>query len=289
MATINAAPVFVGRSASNLIKKAMVTNTSLAKNLFTIKENVKGSYTIRTVDYTGAIQGKQCGWAPENVDADFKNVTLDIVNVQVEECKDDLNFDWLSYDMQPGANGSFTEEGASVIAEDILSKIAVNLDKKIWTDIAAEAVAETAPDVTLAMPLTVDNILDEVGKVYQLLYQIENFDISKAVIVMHTSHKAMYEQALAKKGAMPAFYLDEKGTNYLGVRIEGIVGANPNYVIGTFTDNLYYLTDSDNERNSIKIVDMNIVNENNIRFAAHFYHAATYAFRDQMIVGHITT
>jgi hypothetical protein len=282
---------FVGIEAGKLIARQMVKGSSLAQGIFQIRQNAKGKTTLRTIQVgTDALQGSLCDFTPAGGDINNKTVDLSPVNINLQFCKDELNIEWSAYDMQPGADGSLNAEAATAITEAILHRVAIAVDKDIWSAITAEAVADTdiptQNKVTLAGVLTVDNILDEIGKVYSALAQVEDFDPSDAVIIMHTTDKAVYEQALAKNGAMPQFYLDEKGTNYLGVKIAGIVGANPGYVYGSFVSNLYYLTDIDNDRNNVTLKDMGDTDlSNNIRFKAHWWNTASYAFPERFVLG----
>jgi len=280
---------YQGKSASELINKEIINGTSLAYNIFEIRENAKGRYTIRTFDVgADALQGSMCDFSPAGGDFAAKTVDLTPTNINLQFCKDDMNIDWQAFDMQPGADGAFTPEATRTISEAILQRVAVAIDKDIWSNIKTEAAADAdVIDVTL-LPLTPSNILDEVGKVYAELAAIEDFDPSDAVIVMSTTSKAMLEQAYAEAGTNMLYYLDEKATNYLGIRIVGVVGMFNDEIFGSFKSNLFYLTDSDNDRNSVSVKDMGEVDlSNNIRFKAHFWNAATYAFGEKVVYGHV--
>jgi hypothetical protein len=188
--------------------------------------------------------------------------------------------------MQAGADGSFNPDAEATIAESILQRVAIAVDRDIWSAIRTEADSDTEVKHVTIAALTVDNILDELGKIYSELASVEDYDPSDAVIIMSPQDKAMYEQALAKNGAMPQFYLDEKGTNYLGVRVVGVIGMFPGEIFASFKSNLFYLTDADNDRNSVTVKDMGQVDlSNNIRFKAHFWNAAAYAFSEKVVYG----
>lgn len=278
---------YTGKEAGQLIGENLIKGDSLSQGVFTIRSNAKGKTTIRTIDVgVDALQGTLCDFTPVGGDLNNKTVTLAPHNVNIQACKDELNFDFSAYDMQPGADGMLNAEAVKAFSESILARVAVAVDKEIWSGIKTEAAADAdVVDVALTAT-TVSNVLGEIGKMYSKLAGTEDFDSTNSVIVVSPQDKALYEQALADGGAMPAFYLGEKGTNYLGVRIVSAIGVIKGDMYASRVDNLFFLTDLDNDRNVVGVKDMNEHDfSNNIRFKAHWSQKASYARGARFILG----
>ena len=289
MANINiGGATFEGRSAGNLIAREIIKGDSLSQGIFTIKENVKGAGILRTFKFDeGDLQaGSSCGFTPQGGDANNKKVVLTPIKANVEACKDEFNADWNGEDMEDGTQGGMRAEAVQAVTSEILRAAAIRVDKDIWLGIKTEAGADAdVVDVTLTAT-TVTNILDEIGKMYSALAGIPGFSADGSFIAVSPQDKALYEQALAKAGAMPAFYLGEKGTNYLGVRIVSTVGVVKGDMYASSVANMFYLTDLDNDRNSVAVKDMDEHDlSGNIRFAAKWSSAASYAYGSELVLG----
>ena len=286
---------YAGKDAGELIAKALITGDSLSQDVFTIRQNAKGKSVLRTIDIgRDALQGVACDFNATGGDINNKEVTLDTRNVQIEVCKDELNIDFTAFDMGDGVDGGLSAEGAAAFADAILHRVAIAVDEEIWDMITEEAFADAEVVKPVLVAFTVDNVLEQIGLVYAALANTRTFNTAKGVIVVSPQIKALYEQALAANGAMPSFYVGEKGVNYLGVRIVSSIGLSKNasagidfdYIIGSNVDNLFYLTDLDNDRNQVSVKDMNEHDlSNNIRFKAHWSQAASYAFGSEFIMG----
>ena len=284
---IQSGATYTGREAGQLIGAGLIKGDSLSQGVFTIRSNAKGKSVIRTIDIAAnALQGTLCDFTPAGGAISNKAVTLTPHNVNIQTCKDTLNFDFSAYDMTPGADGTLNAEASKAFAESILARIAIGVDKAIWAAIKIEAGADAnVLDVSLTATTT-SNILAQIGLMYSKLAETEDFDATDSVILVSPQDKALYEQALAEAGAMPAFYLGEKGTNYLGVRIVSSVGVIKGDMYASRIDNLFFLTDMDNDRNNVSVKDMNEVDlSNNIRFKAHWMQAASYARGSKFVLG----
>ena len=278
---------YAGKDAGKLIGENLLKGDSLSQDIFTIRQGNKGESVIRRFEVgTDALQGALCDFNAVGGKAINKPVSLTVHNVNIQACKDvDFNFDWTAFDMADGVDGTLNADAAKAIADTILHRVAVAVDQEIWINMITEAQADTdVVDVVLATT-TVDNILEEIGKVYsQMAVSMDN--IYNAVIVVSNQDKALYEQALAKNGAMPQFYLDQKGTNYLGVRIVGVVGMPNSTMVGADKENLFFITDLDSDRTNVTVKDMGETDlSNNIRFKAHWSQVASYANPKEFILG----
>ena len=278
---------YAGKDAGKLIGREMIKGDSLSQGIFTIRENTKGVGVLRTFTFDeGDLQSGTCGWNANGGDIDNKKINLTVKKANVEACKADFNADFTAFDMGDGQWGSLSPEAVGEISTEILRAVAIRTDKDIWAGIKTEAGADADVVDVVLTATTVTNILDEIGKVYSALASIEGFDAGNAFIAVSPQDKALYEQALAKAGAMPAFYLGEKGTNYLGVRIIATVGVVKGDMYASKVSNMFYFTDLDNDRNSVAVKDMDEHDlSGNIRFKAIWTSAASYAHGPEFVLG----
>ena len=279
---------FGGTTAGNMIAREIVKADSLANGLFTVRQHVKGAGVLRVFKFDeGDLQsGAACGFTANGGDINNKKLTLVPLKANVEACKADFNVDWEYIDMEDGQSGGLKAEAVDAITSEILRAVAIRVDKDIWKSIKTEASADSdVVSVTFAATLTVANILDEMGKVYAALAAIPGFNSNAGFIAVSPQDKALYEQALAKAGTMPAFYLGEKGTNYLGVKVVSAIGVLKDDMYASSVENMFYLTDLDSDRNSVAIKDMDEHDlSGNIRFKALWASAASYAIPTQFVI-----
>jgi len=279
---------FKGVTAGNMIARELVKADSLAQGIFTVRENVKGAGVLRTFSFDeGDLQsGATCGFSAQGGGVNNKTLTLKPLKANVEACKADFNATWEYADMENGQSGALKQEAIDAITSEILSAVSIRVEKDIWSGIETEAAKDADVVKVDISALTVDNILDEVGKVYTALASIPGFNLNTAFIALSNADKALYEQALAKAGAMPSFYLGEKGTNYLGVRVIASVGVPKDKIYASSVDNMFYLTDLDSDRNEVSVIDMDQTDlSGNIRFKALWASAASFAFGSRFVRG----
>jgi len=279
---------FKGVTAGNMIARNLIKADSLAQGLFTIREHVKGAGVLRVFSFDdGDLQsGATCGFSAQGGGVNNKTLHLIPLKANVEACKADFNSTWEYIDMEDGQMGPLKQEAVEAITAEIMNGVAIRVEKDIWSGIETESAADSDIVKVDISALTVANILDEVGKVYSALATVPGFNINDAFIILSNADKALYEQALAKAGAMPAFYLGEKGTNYLGVKIVASVGVPKDKVYASFISNMFYLTDLDSDRNEVAVLDMDEHDlSGNIRFKAAWASAASYAYPERFVRG----
>lgn len=278
---------YAGRDAGKIIGREIVKGDSLSQGIFTIREYTKGQGVMRSFKFKeGDLDTGVCGWLGKGGEIDNKKVALAPLKANVEVCKQDFNVDWTAFNMQDGASGAMDSEISDVISTEILRAVAIRVDKDIWASIKTEALADGAVlDVTLAA-ITAANVIAETNKMYGKLAAIEGFEAGNSFIVMSSYNKALLEQAYAAVGTNTAFYLGEKATNFLGVRIVASVGVDNITMFASSVDNMFYFTDLASDQNTVSIKDMDETDlSGNIRFKALWSAGASYAFGERLVLG----
>jgi len=272
--------------AGDLLKKAFANTTSLAQGGFTIKENVKGYYNLRLVDGSEDLVKDEDGLFKDagTMKMSDKKVTLKASKVNKTVNKHELNTDWSAKDMAAGANGMLGGQTLQAIQDEFIRIVGLAMENAIWTDIIAEADADSdVIDVDL-VAITSANVIAELSKLSQAYADKSNHLGENVKIYCHPAIKAMYNTAQGSQGVND--YRGDKAQNFEGYEFVTSIKIPKDKIIMTPMENMYFMTDLKSDLANVSALDQSAVTgANSINFAANFSYKATYVRGSELILG----
>jgi len=152
---------YAGEFAGKYISAALLENTTIARNLISVNQNIKFKWVVKKGVLSGIIADGTCDFTDAGVIALTERI-LEPVELQVnlELCKKDYREDWEAVSMGYSAYDNMPPLFTDWLTSTILGKIAEQIETTIWMGNAATA-GEFAGFVEL---MTADaDVIDVVG------------------------------------------------------------------------------------------------------------------------------
>lgn len=308
--TTNITTTYAGEFAGEYIGSALLSGSTLAQGLITIKPNVKDKEVIKKVDYTSAIANASCDFTPTG-QVDLTERILDPKELQVnlELCKTPFQSDWEAESMGFSAHDSLPPKFSDFFIARVGADVAQAVEQNIWSGSAGAgtfdgfstlfADAQFATDGgTTVTPTTINssNVIAELGKVVDdipsALYGKEDMQIFVSQNVARAYVRALggfgsflngeNNSGVNTQGTM--WYQNGGQLSFDGVKIVVAHGMADNRMVAAQKSNLFFGTGLLSDHNEVKLIDMaDIDGSKNVRFVMRYTAGVQYGIASDIV------
>lgn len=299
MATIqNLTTTHAGSYAGRYILSAFRSLDDL--NHLTVRENVPFKETVKRLVDTVSFQPRKCDWDPTGtVTITERTLTLEWFEVARQICKTEFLTDW-EYSQMGAGKDQLAPDLLDALISNMSAAIAQEMGRIIWTGVNGTTgefdgfktlmlADSTVVDSLSQTSLTSSNIVTEIQDM------LDTFGASakgpailsaqeKPKIYMNPYTFLLYQNAQMTLGNGTFFHIG--GTvppRYGQFDIAVCPGMPNNTMIFAQPSNLWFGTNVTSDMNNIRVVDTSeTLNDDNVRFKAHFCGAVQYGFGDEI-------
>jgi hypothetical protein len=268
-----------------------------AVDRFTILPNCKDKFGANFLNFDGNVLGADgCDFSPNvNVALTEKIMNVETYSINFEECVTTFEQSYLADQLRAGANNvDLPESFEAWLMEKLPMKIADELERKAFSEITTELVADVNKiDVTIN-PINVTNALDEIGKVYNSI-PAELFGNPELVIMMNVSVWKTYLQS-AFDTSVPQLITDGITMTYLGVELVPAPvynlakggGLENDVIVAGLLSNFIRATDLLSDDSELSMIDLRqTTGDKKIRVMGRIKFKSTYAISEEVVYAHV--
>jgi hypothetical protein len=275
---------YAGRDAVDFFSEALLDGTTI--RTFRTIPGVKSKVKLPQYDAGNLIKDAGCSWSPAG-EGTLSQKSFEVCDkeFQLELCVTTFEANFLGEYLRAGSNtGEVAPElFTNYMLEQVKKKVQNDLELAVWQ---GDATGSTYPqnicdglqrklsadttviDVTGTTAITLNNVIAEITKIYNLIPQtiIGNADL---VIYVSTSIYKLYQQAIAA-ASNEAYYVGAKEPNYTMV-----AGVKTNFLL---------LTDLLDDYESVTVVPQwNVAAVDTLRIAGRFKFGVDYLIGDEIV------
>lgn len=284
---------YAGEFAGKYISAALLSGSTLANNLITIKPNVKFKEVLKKAVSGDIVANATCDFTKSTGVLTLSERILQPEEFQVnlELCKKDFVSDWEAVQMGYSAYSDLPPSFSDFLIAHVADKVAQKVEQTVWNGTNATAGefdgflttlgADTdVNDVTTGeTSVTAANVIGELGATVDLIpstvYGKEDLTVYVAPNVYRAYVRALGGFAATIGGAGT----DNKGTQWFnggaltfdGINIELAQGLPSNKMVAAEKSNLFFGTGLLSDHNQVKVIDMaDIDGSQNVRIVMRY-------------------
>ncbi|NRA81975.1 MAG: hypothetical protein HRU18_27580 [Pseudoalteromonas sp.] len=296
---------YAGKFAGEYIFSALKAGDTLAKDIVTVKPNVKEpGVTVKRLSTDGIIKGSSCDFSPTStITLDDRKLVVKKLQVNLQTCKEDFEVDWDEESMGSSAFTDLPPSFEAAIIEYLQARVAQDNDRLIWqgtdgadeydgftTLIAADAGIPAAQDLSGAF-VDKDNVIETLQNVYDAIPDNMIYQGDIVIAVAYNVAKA-YQQALSgfgtaglgAAGYQNNAFVGEKPLDFLGLPMFAVSGMPTSDIVVYNRSEFWFGTGVLSDWNEIRLLDMaDLDASQNIRMVMRFYGGVQYAFSENIV------
>tara|TARA_R100000808_G_scaffold12542_2_gene31224 strand:- start:2025 stop:2951 length:927 start_codon:yes stop_codon:yes gene_type:complete len=289
--TTSITSTYAGEFAGEYISAALLSGSTLANNLITIKPNVKHKEVLKKVATDGIVKNATCDFdATSTITLTERVLTMEEFQVNLQLCKKDFVSDWEAIQMGYSAHDNLPPKFSDFLIAHVASKVAAKIENNIWNGADGTAGEFNGFNVTLAAdsdvvdvsgsPVTASNVITELGKIVDAIPSAVYGSEDLCIYVPSNIYKA-YIRALGGFGAsgLGAAGYGNEGTQWFdgapltfdGIKVVYAAGLANEQAIAAQKSNLFFGTGLMSDTNEVKVIDMSDIDgSQNVRVVMRF-------------------
>ena len=289
--TTSITSTYAGEFAGEYISAALLSGSTLANNLITIKPNVKHKEVLKKVATDGIVKNATCDFdATSTITLTERVLTMEEFQVNLQLCKKDFVSDWEAIQMGYSAHDNLPPKFSDFLIAHVASKVAAKIENNIWNGADGTAGEFNGFNVTLAAdsdvvdvsgsPVTASNVITELGKIVDAIPSAVYGSEDLCIYVPSNIYKA-YIRALGGFGAsgLGAAGYGNEGTQWFdgapltfdGIKVVYAAGLANEQAIAAQKSNLFFGTGLMSDTNEVKVIDMSDLDgSQNVRVVMRF-------------------
>lgn len=302
---------YAGEFAGKYISAALLSGSTLANNLITIKPNVKFKEVLKKAVSGDIVADATCDFTKSTGVLTLSERILQPEEFQVnlELCKKDFVSDWEAVQMGYSAYSDLPPSFSDFLIAHVAAKVAQRTEQSIWTGntattgqfngistkIAGDAALPSGQEIA-GNTVTAANVIDELGSIVDAIpstiYGKEDLNIYVSQNIARA-----YVRALGGFGSITsnagANGVDNKGTLWYGMgqdlAFDGVKlfianGLADNTAIAAEKSNLYFGTGLLSDTQEVKVLDMaDLDGSQNVRVVMRFTAGVEYGIVDDIV------
>ena len=311
--TTSITTTYAGESAGKYIAAALLTANTIENGGITVIPNIKFRQTMKKVSATGLFADAGCDFVSTGtVTLTERVLQPKEIQVNVQFCKQDFVSDWDAISMGYSAFDNLPPSFQEFIIAQFLAKISEANENNIWqgsgaaasgtfeglvTKLAAAGNGVPAPQTLTAIAggINSGNVIGELGKIVDVIPSTLFGNEQLKIYVPQNVLKA-YVRALGGYAVLATSNsgTDTKGTQWWGGQTSGITfdgiplflanGLPSNKIVATTTDNIFFGTSLESDKNEIRILDMAPLDgSQNVRFVARFTAGTQFGIAEDIV------
>ena len=302
--TTSITTTYAGEFAGKYISAALLSGSTLAKELITIKPNVKYKEVMKKVATDDIVKNGTCDFtATSTLTLTERVLQPEEFQVNLQLCKKDFVSDWEAISMGYSAYSDLPSSFSDFLLAHVSSKVAQRIETNIWAGTNATEGQFDGFETTLgadgdvndvtATTVTSSNVIAQIGAVVDAIpsavYGAEDLTIYAAPNVYRAYVRALGGFA-SNVGAAGT---DSKGTQWFnggaltfdGINVELASGMSSNRMVAAEKSNLFFGTGLLSDSNEVKVIDMaDLDGSQNVRVVVRFTAGIQHAIGGDIVL-----
>ena len=303
--TTSITTTYAGEFAGSYLSAALLSGTTLANELITIKPNIKYKEVMKKVATDGIVKDATCDFtATSTVTLTERILTPESFQVNLQLCKKDFESDWEAVEMGYSAFEHLPPKFSDFLIAHVSAKVAAKIENNIWNGANATAGEFDGVNVTLAAdsdvvdvsgsPVTAANVITELGKIVDAIPSTVYGSDDLQIYAPSNIYKS-YIRSLGGFGSsgLGAAGTDNKGTQWYsegqGLQFDGIPvvfakGLADEQAVAAEKSNLFFGCGLMDNQNEVKVIDMaDIDGSQNVRIVMRFTAGIQHAVGSDIV------
>lgn len=302
--TTSITTTYAGEFAGKYISAALLSGSTLSKELITIKPNVKYKEVMKKVASDDIVKNGTCDFtATSTLTLTERILQPEEFQVNLQLCKKDFISDWEAISMGYSAYSDLPASFSDFLLAHVSSKVAQRIETNIWagtnategqfdgfeTTLAADG---DVNDVT-ATTVTSSNVIAQMGAVVDAIPSTVYGAEDLTVYVAPNVYRA-YVRALGGFASnVGAAGTDSKGTQWFnggaltfdGINVELASGMSSDTMVAAEKSNLFFGTGLLSDTNEVKVIDMaDLDGSQNVRVIVRFTAGIQHAIGGDIVL-----
>jgi len=302
--TTSITTTYAGEFAGKYISAALLSGSTLSKELITIKPNVKYKEVMKKVATDDIVKNGTCDFtATSTLTLTERVLQPEEFQVNLQLCKKDFVSDWEAISMGYSAYSDLPSSFSDFLLAHVSSKVAQRIETNIWAGTNATEGQFDGFETTLgadgdvndvtATTVTSSNVIAQIGAVVDAIpstvYGAEDLTIYAAPNVYRAYVRALGGFA-SNVGAAGT---DSKGTQWFnggaltfdGINVELASGMGSDKMVAAEKSNLFFGTGLLSDTNEVKVIDMaDIDGSQNVRVVVRFTAGIQHAIGGDIVL-----
>jgi len=302
--TTSITTTYAGEFAGKYISAALLSGSTLSKELITIKPNVKYKEVMKKVATDDIVKNGTCDFtATSTLTLTERVLQPEEFQVNLQLCKKDFVSDWEAISMGYSAYSDLPSSFSDFLLAHVSSKVAQRIETNIWSGTNATEGQFDGFETTLgadgdvndvtATTVTSSNVIAQIGAVVDAIpstvYGAEDLTIYAAPNVYRAYVRALGGFA-SNVGAAGT---DSKGTQWFnggaltfdGINVELASGMGSDKMVAAEKSNLFFGTGLLSDSNEVKVIDMaDIDGSQNVRVVVRFTAGIQHAIGGDIVL-----
>lgn len=289
---------YAGTYASRFISAALLSSSTLSKNLIEILPNVNYKTTLQTVNLDDILKDATCDFTPSSsLTLTDRVLEVEPFQVNLQVCKKDFYASWIGGQMGSSAYDGLPATFAEYLIAYTAGKTAQRIETNIWNGAAAisgqfdglvplmTADAAVTKVAAVGGGVNAANVIAQMGRVVDVMpaavfgredlifYVSQN--VAKSYIRTLGGFSATGSNGYEARGTM--WSSRDQSLSFDGIRVEMVNGLTANQMVLAEKSNLFFGTGLENDKNEVKVLDMSDLDgSDNIRVIMRLFAGVNY-------------
>jgi hypothetical protein len=302
--TTSITTTYAGEFAGKYISAALLSGSTLSKDLITIKPNVKYKEVMKKVASDDIVKDGTCDFtATSTLTLTERILQPEEFQVNLQLCKKDFVSDWEAISMGYSAYSDLPASFSDFLLAHVSSKVAQRIETNIWAGTNATAGQFDGFETTLgadadvndvtATTVTSSNVIAQMGAVVDAIPSAVYGAEDLTVYVAPNVYRA-YVRALGGFASnVGAAGTDAKGTQWFnggaltfdGINVELASGMSSDRMVAAEKSNLFFGTGLLADTNEVKVIDMaDLDGSQNVRVVVRFTAGIQHAIVGDIVL-----
>ncbi len=302
--TTSITTTYAGEFAGKYISAALLSGSTLSKDLITIKPNVKYKEVMKKVASDDIVKDGTCDFtATSTLTLTERILQPEEFQVNLQLCKKDFVSDWEAISMGYSAYSDLPASFSDFLLAHVSSKVAQRIETNIWAGTNATAGQFDGFETTLgadadvndvtATTVTSSNVIAQMGAVVDAIPSAVYGAEDLTVYVAPNVYRA-YVRALGGFASnVGAAGTDAKGTQWFnggaltfdGINVELASGMSSDRMVAAEKSNLFFGTGLLADTNEVKVIDMaDLDGSQNVRVVVRFTAGIQHAIGGDIVL-----
>jgi len=296
---------YAGEFAGKYISAALLSGSTLANDLITIKPNVKFKEVMKKVATDDIVKNASCDFdASSTLTLTERILQPEEFQVNLQLCKKDFISDWEAVSMGYSAYSDLPVNFSDFLIAHVSAKVAARIENNIWggtnatagqfdgfkTTLLADA---DVVDVGAGAAVTAANVIDKMGLTVDGIPSTV-YGADDLVIYVAPNVYRAYVRALGGfSSQVGAAGTDSKGTQWFnggaltfdGINVALANGMASNTMVAAEKSNLFFGTGLLSDQNEVKVIDMaDVDGSQNVRVVMRFTAGIQHAIGSDIVL-----
>ena len=303
--TTSITTTYAGEFAGKYVSAALLSGSTLANDLITIKPNVKFKEVMKKVSTDDIVANGVCDFTPTSTLTLTERILQpEEFQVNLQICKKDFVSDWEAISMGYSAFSDLPANFSDFLIAHVAGKVAQKTENTIWQGANATAGEFDGFEVTLAADtdvvdvgagaaVTAANAVEKIGLTVDAIPSSVYGSEDLTIYVAPNVYRA-YVRALGGFATnVGAAGTDNKGTQWFnggaltfdGINVVLASGMSPNKMVAAEKSNLFFGTGLLSDSQEVKVIDMaDIDGSQNVRIVMRYTAGIQHAIGSDIVL-----